>query len=73
MEMLIVTLVGEGGEYGGRNDVWITRDAGQSWTNAAMIDFNHVGHLRGQWAWDAKRNIVYVSGQYAVSYRGRIK
>lgn len=72
-EMMIVTRVGDGGDYGRYNDAWITRDAGQSWTNAARIDFNDAGHLRGQWAWDAKRNIVYVSGQYAVSYRGRIK
>jgi photosystem II stability/assembly factor-like uncharacterized protein len=72
-EMMIVTRVGSGGDYGHHNDVWITRDAGQSWTNAAMIDFNDAGHLRGEWAWDAKENVVYVSGQYAVSYRGRIK
>jgi len=72
-EMMIVTRVGDGGDYGRYNDAWITRDAGQSWTNAARIDFNDAGHLRGHWAWDAKRNIVYVSGQYAVSYRGRIK
>jgi len=72
-EMLLVTRVGDGGDYGRRNDVWITRDAGESWTNAEMIDFNDAGHFRGNWEWDAKRNIVYVSGQYSVAYRGRIK
>ena len=72
-EMMIVTRVGDGGDYGKKNDAWITRDAGQSWTKAATIDFDDAGHLRGSWSWDAKQNIVYVSGQYAVSYRGRIK
>jgi len=72
-EMMFVTRVGDGGDYGRQNDVWITRDAGQSWTKAAMIDFNDAGHFRGNWEWDAKQNVVYVSGQYSVAYRGRIK
>ena len=40
---------------------------------AFALDFNDAGHFRGNWEWDAKQNVVYVSGQYSVAYRGRIK